>query len=156
MAKPMFITLEPVLGAENENVDDRLAKKVDEAYLGRPVRDAVQKLLDPDSDEYNPEYNAYEKGMANQIQRWFHETTMDPRKKVQVSAYTNDVPPNEIPLDLNKVLSDYSDRILKTREQEEDGQRVPYNLIELCVSPPYGGGLDSLMNHSNPSPKTDG
>ena len=145
--KPIYVTLDAMLPAdETQEGEDQnlLVKKVDEAYLGKTFKDVIQKVLDPEADQYNQEYNARETAIVEKVSGWFNEMNANPQGvKVSVVAITNDSPPQEIRVGLDEKVSKYNDRILKTREDEDtSGQKVKYNLIDLCVAKNTGGGYE--------------
>jgi len=126
----LYVTLEFKLRPDGE-CGGVLAKRVDEVYLGKSVSDVVQKLLDPEADEYNQAYNAQDRSISQQIQTRFEMALIPHSCKVHFIARTNDG--RELEMELTDRLSDYAALIIKTEEEEISGQKTPYNLIELVV-----------------------
>lgn len=142
MAKLVYVTVDPSIPPVREGETNFLVKGVNESYLGGTFRDVIQHILDPARDEYNEGYNAHDSNLAAKIQGWFNEMNTNPNQvKVDVAALSNNEPPQEIRVGLNDIISDYTDRILQTKERVgESGEKNPYRLIDLCVRKNVPGG----------------
>jgi len=136
MAKLMCVILDPFLPLEHEEQAGFLLKRVDESYLGKTFKDLIQRVLDPEADEYNPAYDPDDRNIAAQVQGWLDEMNANPSAPVVgLAAITNDDPPQALEVGLNEIVLDYTDRIVRTREQEDvNGQTIAYDVVELYVS----------------------
>jgi len=153
MGEEIYVMLDACIPAEDGSKGSNvLGRRVDIEYVGKPFRDIIQKMLDPEPDAYNQTpYNAGERVIAQEVGNWFSEMNADPSQvQVDVLAVTNDQPKQDIPVQLDERVSEYSDRIIQQVEEDDDsGQTVTISLIELSVAKntPGGNSLDSICDY---------
>ena len=121
-------------------------------YMGKTVSDVVQKLLDPEPDQYNTrEYNAQERTVAQRVSKWFTTMNQNPDElQLDVVAVSNDESRQEIPLHLTDKLSQYTNQIIqKTQETGSSGETLNVEMVELFAIPNtlFGGTIEDLCDY---------
>ncbi len=131
-----LVGLDPMLGDQK-----KLAKRADDSFLSKTYRQLVKYMLDSEPDPNNEAYNASQREATQIIKEWFEEARQNPKEKtVNVKVLTTDSPPQEILVDLDDIVSKYSDRTLMTMTREEDGKPVEYKALEMNIRPGTSGG----------------
>ncbi len=147
--KPIYVTLEASVPIASNDQGTLLVRKVPDTYLSGTVVDLVKKVLDPEADSLNEEYNAAEREVANTVSGWFKEMNDDPAN-YQVSIMGLDEENKAIPMGLDSRVADY-DSVIRYKEETDPNTGVGerYKLIDLLARRrvPGGNSLDGVVEN---------
>lgn len=144
--KPFYVSFEALVPTQDDDEGTVLVKKLGSEYVDKSVYDLVNKVLDPNEDSMNDEYNAMEKDVANTVKGWFRNMSERP-DDYSVSIVGFDENGEEVPLDLEKKVAEYSS-LIKPEEKinEETGETEHYRLMELGGQTTMIGGYREISD----------
>ncbi len=128
----VLVSLDPVSG------DEILLKRTPGEYMGRPVDNLLDYMLDASSDDMNPGYNEGELRAVTIIKTWREKAKSNENDEFIITAKPIEGG-NPIKLDLDGRLDAYKSRILQSRPVPGEDQSVTSPYIELFASYKEGG-----------------
>ncbi len=131
MAKSLIVML------GGDGVDKtKLVKYIDESYLKENFGDLLEYMLDPTSDELNQNtYNEDETDFANGWKQAYEKSKVE--SDYQVGLMAIDKNNQLVKCPLHKIVADYSDRIVKIKNQGGED----YKGIDLIIADTSSSGL---------------
>ncbi|MFW5887816.1 MAG: hypothetical protein ACOCUH_03355 [Bacteriovoracia bacterium] len=145
MSKPLYVTLDARLDEE-----EPLAREVNEDYLlNGTFADLLEKMVDPNSDEFHSGYNAQEKEIVEYVTSILEKGNENPAY-VQLSYFPNDGG-QDIAVDIMDKISDYKSSILKVDSVAgESGEDQKFYKMDLAIETADPSGAYNLETRLEP------
>jgi len=141
MGNELYVSLDAMLPSQlgERNI---LTKIMQEEYKSKTFADMLQYLMQPEPDALNREqYTEGQMAVVNHVKGLLDKESLKPGT-IRLSAHTVEGYPEPlIKVDLDRIVSDYNDKILKLkRVTEPSGTSVDYEAIELAITTSTPGG----------------
>lgn len=139
MSKPLYVTLDARLDEE-----ELLNRQVNEDYLRNGTfADLLEKMVDPNTDEFHSGYNAQEKEIAEYVTSILEKGNENPAY-VQLSYFPNDGG-QDIAVNIMDKISDYKSSILKVDSVPgESGEDHKFYKMDLAIETADSSGTYTL------------
>jgi len=131
----LYVVLLPMVSPEpGEFGEPFIAKELNQNYIDKTFREIIQALIDPEHYSQS-NYTSQEIVVASKVQKWFKELEDDPNQvHIDVIALSNELPQQEVRVELDEKVQLYSDRIIQKRtEIAEQNNSVYIKMLELCM-----------------------